>query len=164
MPSRVIISSVKQEHADERRAAGLQRRGSRWPSISLLIRLPARHMCTVSEATESAATSASTPSQSAWLVAARSRTPAPMLSDHRERDAPVDRGNQRAAPGLLEVGQADGDDQEGFEPFAEGDDERLKHGSRTGPELRLISILSLSRDIRPVKSGFGLPTPTVVSA
>ena len=30
-------------------------------------------------------------------------------------------------PGLPQVGQADGDDQEGFEPFAQRDDECLKH-------------------------------------
>jgi hypothetical protein len=30
---------------------------------------------------------------------------------------------------LAQVGQADGDDEKGLEPFAKSDDERLKHGA-----------------------------------
>ena len=30
-------------------------------------------------------------------------------------------------PGLPQIGQADRDDQKRFEPFAQGDDERLQH-------------------------------------
>ena len=67
------------------------------PSISRFMCRPARHMCTVSDATRTAATSASTPSHNAWFVACDSRTPAPMLSSDRGDDAPVDRGDERAS-------------------------------------------------------------------
>jgi len=40
----------------------------------------------------------------------------------------VDRGNQFASSALAQIGKADGDNQKGFEPFPERDDERLKHG------------------------------------
>ena len=43
-------------------------------------------------------------------------------------DSPVHRGDESSAAGLLEVGKADGDDQEGFEPFTQGHDECLQHG------------------------------------
>ena len=51
-----------------------------------------------------------------------------MLMQNRERDAPVHGGHQLAAAALAEVGQADGDDEKGFESFAESDDECLQHG------------------------------------
>ena len=37
-------------------------------------------------------------------------------------------GYELGAAGLAEVREADRDDQERFEPFAQGDDERLKYG------------------------------------
>ena len=51
-----------------------------------------------------------------------------MLMKTRERDAPVDRRNRARRARSCEVREADGDDQEGFEPFTEGDDKRLQHG------------------------------------
>ena len=56
--------------------------------MSVLIRRAVRHMCTVSDATDTAATSASTPSQSAWFEARWNRYAAPMLMNERERDRP----------------------------------------------------------------------------
>ena len=38
-------------------------------------------------------------------------------------------GNQFLASALPQVGEADGDDEKGFEPFPERDDKRLKHVS-----------------------------------
>ena len=64
MPSRVIISSVNTEDAEERRAADFADEASSCPSISRFMCRPARHMWTVSDATRTAATSASTPSHS----------------------------------------------------------------------------------------------------
>src|SRR5947209_2604185 len=48
---------------------------------------------------------------------------------HGERYAPPDGGNEFPAPALLQVRKADGDDEEGFKTFAQGDDKRLDHGS-----------------------------------
>ena len=50
-----------------------------------------------------------------------------MLISNGQHDAPVHGGNQFAPAALAEVGEADGDDEEGFEPFPERDDERLQH-------------------------------------
>ena len=82
-------------------------------------------MWTMSEPTSTAAISASTPSHSAWFEARWNSTAAPMLTRIESRDAPVHGWDQLSPPALAQVGQADGDDQEGFEPFAQGDDERL---------------------------------------
>ena len=38
-------------------------------------------------------------------------------------------GTRLARPVFLQVGEADRDDQEGLEAFAQGDDERLQHES-----------------------------------
>ena len=46
----------------------------------------------------------------------------------RGRDAGADRGDEVAAAGFTQVGKADRDDQKCFEPFAQGDDERLEYG------------------------------------
>ena len=43
-------------------------------------------------------------------------------------DAPVDRRQERPAPRFLQIRQADGDDEERFEPLAERDDKGLNHG------------------------------------
>ena len=39
-------------------------------------------------------------------------------------------GIRASAAGLAEIGEADRDDEKCFEPFAEGDDERLQHDRR----------------------------------
>ena len=54
-----------------------------------------------------------------------------MLSTHRQGDAPSHGRLQFEAPALPQIGEADGDDEEGLEAFAKSDDVRLKHG-RTG--------------------------------
>ena len=93
-----------------------------------------------------------------------------MLIATADRDAPVDGGDQFPAPALLQVSEADGDDEEGFEAFAEGDDERLNHVSvharRTLNEIESQDAGSVySRDIRPVKSGIGdSPNPRLTVA
>ena len=62
------------------------------------------------------------------------RVAAEQAGANRSGDPPVDGGDQAGATGLAQVGQADGDDEERFEPFPEGDDEglkeRLDHGIR----------------------------------
>ena len=46
---------------------------------------------------------------------------------HRDADAPMHSRDEIGTPALLEIRQADGDNEEGFEPFSKSDDERLKH-------------------------------------
>jgi hypothetical protein len=58
----------------------------------------------------------------------------------RDADPPVNRGQERLAPGLFQVGQADGDDQESLEPFPQSNDKRLNHGPGTPLKMRLISF------------------------
>ena len=103
---------------------------------------PARHMCTVSEATSTAATSARTPSHSAWFAAFASSTPAPMLSRIEATMPQCTAGISAARPVFLQVGEADGDDQERFEPFTQGHDECLQHGLR----FRVMRLISFWKD------------------
>ena len=63
--TRVIINSVKTKTPTNAAAPVLAVDVARRPSISAFIRRPARHMCTVSDATSTAATTARTPSHSA---------------------------------------------------------------------------------------------------
>ena len=65
MPSRVIISSVNRNTPANAAAPRLQRRGLQMPFDVALDALRVRHMWTVSDATEIAATIASTPSHRA---------------------------------------------------------------------------------------------------
>ena len=71
-------------------------------------------------------------------------------------------GISSARLAFAEVGEADGDNQEGFEAFAKGDDKRLQHMIRFGEcpairsKVRLGLVLkSLLTHVRPVKSDFG---------
>ena len=79
IPSRVIISSVNMNTPKNAAAPVFTDDASSLPSMWRFMCRPARHMCTVSDATSTAATRARTPSQSAWLAALASSTPAPML-------------------------------------------------------------------------------------
>ena len=89
-----------------------------------------------------------------------------MLRSNRRRDAPVHRRNQLGPLALAQIGEADGNNQEGFEPFAEGDDKRLQHMIRRPLRVRrwpdwkvrlgLVFKKSNQRNIRPVKSDFQL--------
>ncbi len=94
------------------------------------MRLPVRHMWMVSVATSTAAMIASSPSHSAWFAARWRSQPATTLTHDRRDHAPVHRRRQRGASGLAQVGEADRDDQEGLEAFAQGDDGGLQHGFR----------------------------------
>jgi hypothetical protein len=47
----------------------------------------------------------------------------------RRPDPPVDGGNQLASPRFPEVSKADGDDEEGFDPFPQRDHEGLEHSA-----------------------------------
>ena len=70
MPFAADHEQREQEDAEERADARARPRSTRrWPSISPFIRRPVRHMWTVREATETAATSASGPSSHSWLAA-----------------------------------------------------------------------------------------------
>ena len=81
MPSREIINRVKRNTPIHAAVPVFAVDSRRWPSISLLIFLAVRHMCTVSVATDTAAARASTPSQSAWLAACWNKYAAPTLSN-----------------------------------------------------------------------------------
>ena len=84
-------------------------------------------MCTVSDATETAAASASNAFPQR-LISRLIEQPSRADAQHdRSADAPMHRGNQLGPLALAEIGKADGNDQEGFEPFAKGDDKRLQH-------------------------------------
>ena len=65
IPSRVIMSSVNPNTPRNAPVPALRVDARSFPSISSFMRRPARHICTVSDATMTAATIASTPSQSA---------------------------------------------------------------------------------------------------
>ena len=95
--------------------------------MSFFMCRPARHMCTVSEATSTAATMARMPSHRAWFRARRQQDPGADAEQDGDADAPVNRGNQLPAAGFPEVGEADGNDQEGLEALTQRDDERLNH-------------------------------------
>ena len=127
MPSRVIISSVNRKTPANAAPPVFIDDECRRPSMSFLIRFAVRHMCTVSEATDTAATNARTPSHKAWFLAWKNSQAAPMLRQRRRRDAPMNRRNQLGAVALAQIRQADGDDEERFEAFAKSDDKRLQH-------------------------------------
>ena len=65
MPSRVIIRSVNRKTPANAALPLFIAEVCRRPSMSFLMRLAVRHMWTVSDATDTAAASASRPSQSA---------------------------------------------------------------------------------------------------
>ena len=67
----------------------------------------------------------------------------PDADGRRHGDAPVNGGDEAAA-GFSEVRQADGDDQKRFEPFTEGDDERLQHRWVPRPSAENENDLSLT--------------------
>ena len=96
MPSRVIIIRVKKNTPKKAARPTLTDVTARRPSISCFIRFPARHMCTVSDATRTAAVMARRPSHRAWLFACAKRRPAATL---RTTDAtiPMD-GRQEGVP------------------------------------------------------------------
>src|SRR5262245_43505298 len=48
---------------------------------------------------------------------------------NRETNSPVDRREEPKTTALFQKGDADGNDEEGFEPFTQSDDECLKHVS-----------------------------------
>ena len=128
MPSRVIISSVNRNTPMKADVPVFSADAREVPfDVALDAPRGAPHV-DGQRRHRTAATSASTPSQSAWFEARWNRYAAPMLMQHRERDAPVHGGHQLAPPALAQIREADGDDEKGFEPFAKGDDERLQHG------------------------------------
>ena len=51
----------------------------------------------------------------------------PDAQHDRGGDSPMHRGNEFGSLTFPEIGEADRNDQEGFEPFAKGDDKRLQH-------------------------------------
>ena len=69
MPSRVIISSVNRNTPSSALAPAFAADAARLPSISAFRRLAWRHMCTINEATSTAAVRARMPSHNAWFDA-----------------------------------------------------------------------------------------------
>ena len=69
------------------------------------MRRAVRHMCTVSEATDTAAMMASSPSQSEWFEARWNREGGADADEERERDAPVHRRDQLAPSALAQIAQ-----------------------------------------------------------
>src|ERR1700682_3303062 len=61
----------------------------------------------------------------------------------RQRDAPANRRDQLQPAALPQIREADGDDEEGFEPFAERDDERLVHVKSVPLKMRLSLRISV---------------------
>ena len=65
-------------------------------------------------------------------------------------NAPVDGLGQLGAPALAQVRQADGHDEERFEPFPERDDERLQHDPNTPNTLELrLNLRKLQSSLLP---------------
>ena len=81
----------------------------------------------MSDATDTAAASASTPFPQRLIPRLIEQPPAPMLSTTDAAMPQCTAGISSDALALAEIGETDGDNQEGFEPFAEGDDKRLQH-------------------------------------
>ncbi len=104
------------------------------------MRRAVRHMWTVSDATEMAAAIARMPSHSAWLAARAKRNAAPMLMATASAMPQWTAGTSSRRPLFLQIGEADGDDEEGFEAFAERDDERLNHVSASARSTKRDSI------------------------
>ena len=60
-------------------------------------------------------------------------------------------GRSAGRPVFLQIGQADRDDQKGFEPFPQSDDKRLNHWSSGSPSNRQrtkMRLISFSETIR----------------
>ena len=51
-----------------------------------------------------------------------------MLTTIGNADAPMHGRDELRASGLAQIGEADGDDEKGLEPFPQGDDKGLEHG------------------------------------
>ena len=81
-----------------------------------------------------------------------------MLMRTDRRDAPVHGRHELVAAALPQVREADGDDEEGLEPFPKRDDEGLEHGESTvlRSETQSQNLGPVYfRYLRPVKSAFG---------
>ena len=100
-----------------------------WP-LSLR---PVFIMKTIMVTTKTAATSMTQPSKMSWFNLKRES-----YDGHADRsgkgggEGGIDRFAQIVAADLGKIGQGDADDKSGFDAFAEGDDECLEHGIRTG--------------------------------
>ncbi len=156
IPSRLIIRSVNRNTPMNAAVPGFTLDCFRCVSMSPFIARPLRHMCTTIQVTGRAGGDDRQRSVEPFLVEG-SREPDAADSADRDRDAdaPIDRRRERRAAGFTEVREADRDDQEGFESFAEGDDERLEHVCGRSCKMRLILRIGSPvyfRDIRPVKS------------
>ena len=126
IPSRVIISSVKPNTPRNAARPILSDDASRRPSISRLhplARAPHVHRQRRDEHGGDERRGRLPRATDCWP--ARAGQPGADAERDRDGDAPVHGGQQRAPAGLLQVGQADRDDQKGLEPFPQRDDERL---------------------------------------
>ena len=131
------------EHAPEAAEPVFTDEAASLPSMSCFMCRPARHMWTVRDATSRAATIARIPSHSAWF---RGLGEQQAGADAEEDQTPMPQWMAGIAPPprFPEIREADGDDQESFDPFPERDHECLQHG---------VSEILVS-DVRPVKSAF----------
>ena len=94
MPSRVIIRTVKPKTPRNAARPTLTDDASSRPSISRFIRFPARHMCTVSDATSTAAVNREDAFPERLVVGLGEQEAGPDAQQDRHADAPVDRGEQ----------------------------------------------------------------------
>ncbi len=84
-------------------------------------------MCTVSDATDTAAAEREHPFPQRLISRLIEQPSGPDAQHNRRGDAPMHRRNQLGPLALAQIGEADRNNQEGFEPFAKGDDKRLQH-------------------------------------
>ncbi len=98
------------------------------PSICPLSARPVFIMKTIMVTTKKAAASMIQPSKMSWFHWVReSRMAIPILPTKAADQGGKDRFAQLGPPNLGQIGQGDADDERGFDPFAQSDDECLQH-------------------------------------
>ena len=131
MPSRLIISSVNRNTPVRAATPARSVDVCRWPSISPLICRPGPPHVHRERQHRHGRHERQRPFEPLLVGGVEEQVATDAAHRHGDDDAPVHGLGQLAASALAQVREADGDDQEGFESFAEGDDERLQHDART---------------------------------
>jgi hypothetical protein len=107
--------------------------------MSFLIRLAVRHMCSVSDATDAAASATALPR---GLVSRTLKQIRRADAQENGQHAPSHRGARARACRSCEVGKADRHDEKRFEAFPQSDDESWQHDSEPYPLDRSFRLKS----------------------
>ena len=158
MPSRVIIRSVKAKTPRNAPIPVLIRRGLE-PPFDVPLDVPAGPPHVDDERADQSGRDQGQDALPERLIGGPGEEDArDDADDDRRDDAPVHRRDQAVPTRFSEVGEADGHDEERFQPFPQRHDERLQHDeSLRRPMAREsetdLVLESVHGDIRPVKSG-----------